>query len=233
MAQAFAKAHKTVSVEVVNNRLVVNSMEPRGAIGDFQKGDGRYVLHTSSQGPHLIRSQLAGAIFKVPDHRVRVVTQDVGGGFGMKIFLYPEHVLVTWAAKKVGRPVKWISERQEAFLSDTQGRDNVTRADMALDAEGGSSRSRSRRGPTSAPICRTSPLHPHLCRHRHAGRRLQHAHHPCAGEGLFTHTTPSMPIAAPAGRKRPTSSSGWPTWRPMPWASARPRSGGATSFRAP
>ncbi|BBK30568.1 carbon-monoxide dehydrogenase large subunit [Stella humosa] len=136
VAQAFAKAHKTVSVEVVNNRLVVNSMEPRGAIGDFQKGDGRYVLHTSSQGPHLIRSQLAGAIFKVPDHRVRVVTQDVGGGFGMKIFLYPEHVLVTWAAKKVGRPVKWISERQEAFLSDTQGRDNVTRADMALDAEG-------------------------------------------------------------------------------------------------
>ncbi|BBK36068.1 carbon monoxide dehydrogenase [Allostella sp. ATCC 35155] len=133
---AFAKAHKTVSVELVNNRLVVNSMEPRGAIGDYQKGDGRFVLHTSSQGPHLIRSQLAGTILKVPEHRVRVVTQDVGGGFGMKIFLYPEHVLVTWAAKKVGRPVKWIAERQEAFLSDTQGRDNVTRANLALDAEG-------------------------------------------------------------------------------------------------
>ncbi len=134
--EAFAKAHKTVSVELVNNRLVVNSMEPRGAIGDFQRGDGRYILHTSSQGPHLIRSQLAGHIFNVPEHRVRVVTQDVGGGFGMKIFLYPEHVLVTWAAKKVGRPVKWISERQEAFLSDTQGRDNVTRAELALDKDG-------------------------------------------------------------------------------------------------
>ncbi|MGE0715461.1 MAG: xanthine dehydrogenase family protein molybdopterin-binding subunit, partial [Alphaproteobacteria bacterium] len=136
VAAAFAGAHQVVAIELVNNRLVVNSMEPRGAIGEYQKGDGRYVVYTSSQGPHLIRSQLAGMIFKVPEHRVRVVTRDVGGGFGMKIFLYPEHILVAYAARKVGRPVKWISERQEAFVSDTQGRDNVTKGELAVDAEG-------------------------------------------------------------------------------------------------
>ena len=133
---AFARAAHVTRLEFVNNRIVVNSMEPRVAIGDYDKNDDKYVLYTSSQGVHGLQRQLAGNIFKVPNHKVRVVTRDVGGGFGMKIFLYPEQALVVWAAKKVGRPVKWTGDRSEAFTSDTQGRDHVTTAELATDADG-------------------------------------------------------------------------------------------------
>ena len=133
---AFARAAHVTRLEFVNNRVVVNSMEPRVAIGDYDKNDDKYVLYTSSQGVHGLQRQLAGNIFKVPNHKVRVVTRDVGGGFGMKIFLYPEQALVVWAAKKVGRPVKWTGDRSEAFTSDTQGRDHVTTAELATDADG-------------------------------------------------------------------------------------------------
>ncbi|MGE0723592.1 MAG: xanthine dehydrogenase family protein molybdopterin-binding subunit [Alphaproteobacteria bacterium] len=203
VSAAFAKAHRTVSIDLVNNRLVVNSMEPRGAIGDYQKGDGRYVLHTSSQGPHLIRSQLAGTIFKVPEHQVRVVTQDVGGGFGMKIFLYPEHVLVTWAAQKVGRPVKWISERQEAFLSDTQGRDNVTRAELALDKDGKFLALRvETHANLGAHLSNFAPFIPTLAgTGMLAGVYATPAIH-VSVKGVYTHTTP---IDAYRGAGRPES----------------------------
>jgi aerobic carbon-monoxide dehydrogenase large subunit len=134
---AFAKAARTVAIEIVNNRVVPNSMEPRGAIGVFDNATGSYTLHASSQGAHLLKEMLAGAILPEagPD-KIRVVTPDVGGGFGMKIFLYPEYVMLLWAARRVGRPVKWIAERSEGFVSDTQGRDNVTRAELALDGDG-------------------------------------------------------------------------------------------------
>jgi aerobic carbon-monoxide dehydrogenase large subunit len=134
---AFKRAKRTVGLDLVNNRVVVNSMEPRGAIGQYDAGADSYTLHTSSQGSHLIRDVLCGHIFKGLDPaKMRVVTPDVGGGFGMKVFVYAEMVLVLWAAKKLGRPVRWISDRSEAFISDSHGRDNVTRAELALDGAG-------------------------------------------------------------------------------------------------
>ena len=135
--RAFAKAARTVTVEVVNNRVVPNSMEPRGAIGAFDAASGGYTLYASSQGAHLLKEMLAGAILpEAGAEKIRVVTPDVGGGFGMKLFLYPEYVLLLWAARRLGRPMKWIAERSEGFLSDTQGRDNLTKAELALDGEG-------------------------------------------------------------------------------------------------
>src|SRR5207302_9754669 len=133
--RAAATARHHVSLTVVNNRIIVNSMEPRGAIGEYDGGEDSYTLWSSTQGSHFIRNLLAEHVFHIPENRLRVVTPDVGGGFGMKLFLYPEHVLVLWAAKRLGRPVKWLPDRSEAFMTDTQGRDNVTRLDLALDEE--------------------------------------------------------------------------------------------------
>jgi carbon-monoxide dehydrogenase large subunit len=133
--RAAAGARHRIALELVNNRVVVNSMEPRGAIGEYDPGEDSHTLWSSTQGSHFLRNLLAESIFHVPENRIRVVTPDVGGGFGMKLFLYPEHVLVLWAAKRLGRPVKWIPERSEAFMSDTQGRDNVTRLELFLDEE--------------------------------------------------------------------------------------------------
>ncbi len=133
--RAMAAARHRIALELVNNRIIVNSMEPRGAIGEYDPGEEAYTLWSSTQGSHFLRNLLAESIFKIPENRIRVVTQDVGGGFGMKLFLYPEHVLVLWAGKKLGRPVKWTPERSDAFVTDTQGRDNVTRLELALDGE--------------------------------------------------------------------------------------------------
>jgi carbon-monoxide dehydrogenase large subunit len=133
---AFAKAAKTVKLELVNNRVIVHSMEPRGAIASFDAYDGRYMLHVSSQGSHWIQRWLVEDVMRIPRDRLRVVTNDVGGGFGMKAVNYPEYGALLWGAKKVRRPVKWISERGEAFLSDTHGRDHVSVAEMALDRDG-------------------------------------------------------------------------------------------------
>ncbi|MCW5729392.1 MAG: xanthine dehydrogenase family protein molybdopterin-binding subunit [Alphaproteobacteria bacterium] len=133
---AFAGAHQVVALEVVNNRVVVASMETRAALAEYDPATERLTLHTNTQGVHLLKRLLAEAIFKIPPEKVRVVTPDVGGGFGMKIYLYPEQVLACYAARKIGRPVKWTSERGDAFLSDTQGRDNLTRGELALDDQG-------------------------------------------------------------------------------------------------
>jgi aerobic carbon-monoxide dehydrogenase large subunit len=133
--RAMAGARHRIALELVNNRVVVNSMEPRGAVGEYDPGEETYTLWSSTQGSHFVRNLLAGNVFKIPENRIRVVTRDVGGGFGMKLFLYPEHVLVLWAAKKIGRPVKWTPDRADAFVTDTQGRDNVTRLELALDEE--------------------------------------------------------------------------------------------------
>ena len=133
--RVMAAARHHISLELVNNRVVVNSMEPRGAVGEYDPGEDAYTLWSSTQGSHFVRNLLAANVFQVPENRIRVVTRDVGGGFGMKLFLYPEHVLVLWAAKKVSRPVKWIPDRSDAFMTDTQGRDNVTRLELALDGD--------------------------------------------------------------------------------------------------
>src|SRR5262245_6055904 len=134
---AFAKAAHVTTLEMVNNRVVANSMEPRNAIGDWDAASGRPVLYTGTQGSHFVRDPLAEAVLKVPKEKLRVVTPpNVGGGFGMKAFVYPEQVLVVWAAGKLKRPVHWQSDRSEAFISDNQGRDHFTRAELAMDAKG-------------------------------------------------------------------------------------------------
>ncbi len=132
--ELFLGAAHVTRLTVVNNRVVVNSMEARAALADY--ADGRWTLHTNTQGGWVIKSLLGKAVFQVPEEQFRVVTPDVGGGFGMKLFLYAEHVLTCYAARKLGRPVKWASERSEAFLSDTQGRDNITAGEIALDKDG-------------------------------------------------------------------------------------------------
>ena len=134
---AFAKAAHVTTLEIVNNRVVVNSMEPRNAIGDWDAAAGRPVLYTGTQGSHFVRDPLAEAVLKMPKEKLRVVTPpNVGGAFGMKAFVYPEQALVVWAAGKLKRPVRWQSDRSEGFISDNQGRDHFTRAELALDAKG-------------------------------------------------------------------------------------------------
>jgi len=133
---AFAKAARIVGLEIVNNRVVANSMEPRNAIADYDAASGRSTLYTSTQGPHYVRDPLADSVLKIGKDKLRVITPNVGGGFGMKAFVYPEHALVVWASRKLKRPVKWQEDRSEGFLADNQGRDHVTRAELAIDAEG-------------------------------------------------------------------------------------------------
>ena len=132
---AFAKAAHVTQLEFVNNRIVVNSMEPRAAIGAYDGDSETFTLYTGSQGSHRFLVPLCDRVFNIPKEKLHVITPDVGGGFGMKIFVYPETVLVLFAARRLGRPVRWNAERGEGFLSDTQGRDHVSLAELALDAE--------------------------------------------------------------------------------------------------
>lgn len=133
---AFAKAAHTVSLTLRNNRLIPNAIEPRVAIGHYDPGTEDFTLTTTSQNPHVARLVLSAFIGIAPEHKLRVIAPDVGGGFGSKIFIYAEEIAVLWAAKHIGRPLKWTSGRDEAFLSDAHGRDHLTKADMALDAQG-------------------------------------------------------------------------------------------------
>jgi aerobic carbon-monoxide dehydrogenase large subunit len=133
---AFAGAARVVAIDVVNNRVAPNAIEPRAANGHYDAVEDRYTLYTTSQNPHLTRLLLGAFTLKVPEHKLRVVAPDVGGGFGSKIFHYAEELLVLWASKRAGRPVKWTAERSESFLSDAHGRDHVSHAELALDSEG-------------------------------------------------------------------------------------------------
>ncbi len=133
---ALDAAHHVTSYELINQRLVPNAIEPRSAIGHHNAATDELTLYTSSQNPHLIRLLLCAFVTGLPEHKVRVISPDVGGGFGSKIFHYPEEVLCAWAARKTGRPVKWTAERSESFVTDAQGRDHVTKARMGFDADG-------------------------------------------------------------------------------------------------
>ena len=133
---AFAKAHHVTRLVLVNNRLVPNAMEPRAYIGEYERGTGDYTLYTTSQNPHAIRLLMGAFVLHLPEQKLRVVAPDVGGGFGSKIYHYAEEAAVTWAAGQIARPVKWNSDRSEAFMSDAHGRDHVTRAELALDKDG-------------------------------------------------------------------------------------------------
>ena len=133
---AFAQAKHVTKIDLVNNRLVPNAMEPRAAVGEYDFGTDSYTLYTTSQNPHVARLVLAAFVGIAPEHKLRVIAPDVGGGFGSKIFIYAEETVCVWAAKKVNRSVKWTSDRTEAFLSDAHGRDHVTHAEIALDEAG-------------------------------------------------------------------------------------------------
>jgi carbon-monoxide dehydrogenase large subunit len=133
---AFAGAVKVVKLELENNRLIPNAMEPRAAIGDFDTSNGDYTLYTTSQNPHVIRLLMGAFVLHIPENKLRVVAPDVGGGFGSKIYHYAEEAIVTWAAGKLRKPVKWTAERNESFMSDAHGRDHVSTAEMAIDKDG-------------------------------------------------------------------------------------------------
>jgi carbon-monoxide dehydrogenase large subunit len=132
----FAQAAHVTKLTVVNNRIIVNSMEGRAALAEYDPATERFTLHAGTQGSWLVKDILANSVFHLPPEKFRVITPDVGGGFGMKLYMYAEYALCCWAARKLGRPVKWASERMEAFQSDTQGRANLTEGELALDKDG-------------------------------------------------------------------------------------------------
>lgn len=133
---AFQKAEYVTRIELTNNRLVAAPMEPRAAIAVYSSSMQEMTLYTTSQNPHTIRSMLCNTVLKMPENKMRVISPDVGGGFGTKIFLYPEETTVSWASKQLGRPVRWTSDRSESFLTDAHGRDHRTVAELAMDASG-------------------------------------------------------------------------------------------------
>ena len=135
-ARGIAGAAHVTKLDFVVSRVAAAPMEPRGAVGEWDRRTGRYTLHTGIQAPHGLRTLLADQVLKVPHSHLRVVTGEVGGSFGMKSGVYPEVVLVLWAAKRLGRAVKWTSDRREGFVTDEHGRDNVSTAELALDANG-------------------------------------------------------------------------------------------------
>jgi aerobic carbon-monoxide dehydrogenase large subunit len=133
---ALAAAAHVIRLDLVNQRLIPNAMEPRAALAEYDVASDMTTLFTTSQNPHLIRLLLGAYVLGIPEHRLRVVAPDVGGGFGSKIFLYAEEAVVTWAARRLGRPVSWTAQRSESFLADAHGRDHVSRAELGLDEEG-------------------------------------------------------------------------------------------------
>ncbi len=133
---AFENAHHITELSYHNQKLVPNAIEPRAALAYFDSNDDKYTLYTTSQNPHLARLIIAAFVLSIPEHKLRVIAPDVGGGFGSKIFTYNDECGVLWASKQIGRPVKWTADRTEAFFTDCHGRDHVTDAKMALDADG-------------------------------------------------------------------------------------------------
>ena len=133
--QVEREAHHVSHVHLINNRIVVNPIEPRSAVSVFNKDEGKFKMHVESQGPHAMRERLANTL-NVKEEDIQVVTKDVGGGFGLKMMCFPEYIAVMHASKVLSRPVKWTATRSESFLSDAQGRDHVTDAFLALDKKG-------------------------------------------------------------------------------------------------
>jgi carbon-monoxide dehydrogenase large subunit len=134
--KAFASAKHVTTLAFANNRLIPNAIEPRAALAQYARGDDSYTLHVTSQNPHVERLLMTAFVLGLPEHKVRVIAPDVGGGFGSKIYLYAEETVITWASKRVNRPIKWTCERSDSFLTDAHGRDHVTKAELALDKNG-------------------------------------------------------------------------------------------------
>ena len=136
VAAALEGAHHITTLEFRNQRLVPNAIEPRSAIGHYDPATEKYTLYTTSQNPHLTRLLLCAFVLGIPEHRVRVVAPDVGGGFGSKIFHYAEEALMIWSSQQLGRPIKWTADRSESFMTDAHGRDHVSKAEMGFDDQG-------------------------------------------------------------------------------------------------
>ena len=196
---AFAKAKHTVSVRLYNNRITANAMEPRSVIGDYNSADDAYTLYTSSQNPHGVRSILAGAVFKLPEIKIRVIAPDVGGGFGMKGDIYPEDGLVLWASRKLGRPVKWVATRTESLLGDNHGRDQLISAEMALDEEGKILAVRAQALHAVGAYVTNAGVVPVLCALRNIPNVYVVPAMLVMSKATFTHTTPLGPYRG-AGR---------------------------------
>ena len=134
--EAFEKADKVISIDIINNRLIPNAMEPRACVADYNAASEEITLYTTSQNPHLSRLIMSAFGNVSPEHKLRVVAPDVGGGFGSKINVYNEDIVCSWAAKKINRAIKWVAERSESFLTDIHGRDHVTHAELAVTKDG-------------------------------------------------------------------------------------------------
>src|SRR3954462_8057682 len=196
---AFAKAKHTVSVKLYNNRIVANTMEPRAVIGDYNSAEDTYTLYTSSQNPHGVRGILCGAVFKMPEIKLRVIAPDVGGGFGMKGDIYPEDGLVLWASRKLRRPVKWVATRTEAMLTDNHGRDQLISAEMALDDNGKIMGIRAQALHSVGAYVTNAGVVPVLCALRNIPNVYVVPAMLVLSKATFTHTTPLGPYRG-AGR---------------------------------
>jgi carbon-monoxide dehydrogenase large subunit len=196
---AFAAAKHVVSVRLYNNRVTANTLEPRAAIGDYNAADDAFTLYTSSQNPHGARSVVAGAVFRMPETRLRVISPDVGGGFGMKGDVYPEDGLVLWASRRLGRPVKWVATRTESMLTDNHGRDQLISAEMALDGNGRILGVRAQALHAVGAYVTNAGVVPVLCALRNIPNVYVVPALLVASRATFTHTTPLGPYRG-AGR---------------------------------
>src|SRR6266403_4834920 len=222
---AFNKAAHVARIKLVNNRLVGNPMEPRAAIAEFHPETGHYTLWSTSQFPHVVRLLMGLFVLNIPQQKLRVIAPDVGGGFGVKQFHYAEEAVVTWACRKVGRPIKWMCERSEGFVSDAHGRDHVTEAELALDANG---KFLGLRVKTIANLGGyISTFGPNIPTNLY-GPMLAGVYTtlPSTARSRWSSLTPcrSTPIAALEGRRRPLCSSDWSISRQPKWASTGLRS---------
>jgi carbon-monoxide dehydrogenase large subunit len=201
---AFSDADQVVSIDIINNRLIANAMEPRAAIGDYDSGKDEYTLYTTSQNPHVIRLLMGAFVLGLPEHKLRVISPDVGGGFGSKIFHYAEEAIVTWASRKLNRPVKWTAERSESFMSDAHGRDHISHAELALNKDGDFLGLRvSTRANLGAYLSTFGPAVPtYMHATLFAGNYKTPAIY-AEVKGMFTHT---VPVDAYRGAGRPEAS---------------------------
>jgi aerobic carbon-monoxide dehydrogenase large subunit len=194
---AFARAKHVVTVRLYNNRITANAIEPRAALGDVS--NDAYTLYTSTQNPHGVRSMLANAVFKLPENGFRVISPDVGGGFGMKGDTYPEDGLVLWASRRLGRPVKWVATRTESLLGDNHGRDQLVNAEMALDENGKILAIRMQALHSVGSCVTNAGVVPVLCALRNIPNVYVVPAMLVAAKAMFTHTTPLGPYRG-AGR---------------------------------
>ncbi len=194
---AFAKAKHKVSLRLFNNRITANTMEPRATLGDFSNES--FTLYTSSQNPHGVRTMLAQRVFSIPESKLRVVSPDVGGGFGMKGDTYPEDGLVLWASQCLGRPVKWVASRTESLLGDNHGREQRVHAEMALDENGKILALRAQALHSVGACVTNAGVVPVLCALRNIPNVYVVPAMLVASKAIFTHTTPLGPYRG-AGR---------------------------------